>query len=114
MVPAAFGQTEDEQTFGTQIFVVDSVPSDESFFAAGVIDSAKEQCRNGRTVKLIATLANDSKQTVDVGTSTDPGGAWALNGEISPVTIALEVRAPKSKFGRRGHRNTCVADSVFF
>jgi hypothetical protein len=79
---------------------------------SGHVSSPRFQCRLLRVVKLIGHYPSGRTQLLDIDL-TSFRGAWATKADLTG-TDRLRARVTKSKFGRRGHRKVCQADSVGF
>ena len=79
---------------------------------SGHLSTPRSQCRLLRLVKLIGHYPSGSTKVLDLDL-TSFRGAWAMKADLTG-TDHLTARVTKYKFGRRGHRKVCQADSVGF
>ena len=82
------------------------------FVESGHVSSPRFQCRILRLVKLIGHYPSGRTELLDAD-FTSLRGAWATKADLTG-TDRLRARVSKYRFGRRGHRKVCRADSVVF
>jgi hypothetical protein len=82
------------------------------YIESGQVNSSRLPCRALRLVKLIGHYPSGRTELLDVDL-TSLNGAWATKADLTD-TDQLKARVAKFKYGRRGHRKVCQADSVVY
>ena len=85
-------------------------PAPSNSYAFGHIEAGPIPCRRDRVFRLF----KNSEPGILIDTDhSSHNGFFALGGDLSGASVVV-IRMARKRFGRRGNRHTCEADSNTF